>query len=174
MDMGQGITNKDNNHVLGVALEEGAEGALGLVGQGLGLVKYDDFGRSLAVGEKEALHPAFHEGVDFLAHGLKAALIGAVQEQEAGEFVALLAVEGDGETLGGRGFSGTWGAEEKHVAARGWVFYHHLENFWEFIWAEDNGHLWCWCGADLDLWGARARAGLGPKGSIAWRLCRQA
>jgi len=75
VNMGQGIADENDNDVLGRSLEEGTEGALGLVSECLGLVKYDDLGRCLAIYKKEALHSAFDEGVDFLAHGLETALI---------------------------------------------------------------------------------------------------
>jgi hypothetical protein len=76
----KGITDEDDNDVLGGALEEGSESALGLVSESFCLVKDNDLGRCLPRVKKEALHTAFHEGVDFLANDFQTSLVAAIQE----------------------------------------------------------------------------------------------
>lgn len=117
MNVRKGITDKDNNYIFCGALEEGSEGALGLIGQRFCLVKDNDFGRGFSCFKEKALHTAFHEGVDFLANDFKTSLVAAVQKQETGEFIEILSVEGDGETLSGGCFSRTRRTEEEHMGA---------------------------------------------------------
>lgn len=78
--MRKGITNEYYNNILGGALEEGSEGALGLVGKSFCLVKDNHLWRCLSCVKKQALHTAFHEGIDFLANDFQTPLVAAIQK----------------------------------------------------------------------------------------------
>jgi hypothetical protein len=51
-----------------------------LVCESLGFVENNHLGGRLALFKEEALHAAFHEWVDFLAHRFQASLVAAIQE----------------------------------------------------------------------------------------------
>lgn len=55
--------------------------------------------------KKQALHTAFHEGINFLANDFQTSLVAAIQKQKTGEFIQSLSVKGDGKTLGGGSLS---------------------------------------------------------------------
>ena len=115
--MRKGITDEDYYYIFGGALEKRSESALGLVGQGFCFIKDNDFGWGFSCVKEKALHAAFHERIDFLANDFQTSLIAAIQKQETGEFVEILSVEGDGETLCGGRLSRTRRTEKQHMGA---------------------------------------------------------
>ena len=115
---------------------------MSLVSECLSLVEYDEFGRCLAIGEKEGLHTAFHEGINLLAHCFQASFVTAVEKEKAREFVGGFAVESYSEALGSRGFSGSWGPKEEHMGSRVRIFDHCLKYVGKLVGWENGRHIW--------------------------------